>query len=355
MKVNNKPSILIIDKEQFGYLTDVYKWCEYLKNDYKITVVSSKINYRKTIGLDGIDVDYVKFHHNHRIINAIKLLAVSLYQCLMAQGKIIVIYFPTCSILKKFLPFKKMQVDVRTLAVFEDSDKRKSYDELLKKECRKFDMVSAISKGVANTMNIKDIRIIPLGSDVISQKEKKYDDGINLIYVGTFSNRKLEDTILGLNLFIKSHPQEKVRYNIIGRGANGEEERMKEIVIELGLEDVVKFFGFLPHSEVATYMDRSNIGVCYVPVVDYYQHQPPTKTFEYILSGIYCIATNTAANKELIIPENGCLIDSTPEGFKLGIEKFLEVRERLSDNSIRASLSDYSWNNIVSRYIKPLL
>lgn len=32
--------LLIICKAQFGYHTDVYKWCEHLKDDYDITVLT---------------------------------------------------------------------------------------------------------------------------------------------------------------------------------------------------------------------------------------------------------------------------------------------------------------------------
>ena len=38
MKLNNiKSKIVIINKTQFGYHTDYYKYCEYLKDDYDIT------------------------------------------------------------------------------------------------------------------------------------------------------------------------------------------------------------------------------------------------------------------------------------------------------------------------------
>lgn len=41
----------------------------------------------------------------------------------------------------------------------------------------------------------------------------------------------------------------------------------------------------------------------YVPITDYYEYQPPTKTFEYVLSGLLCLATATSSNKEVITEE----------------------------------------------------
>jgi len=41
--------------------------------------------------------------------------------------------------------------------------------------------------------------------------------------------------------------------------------------------------------------------------VPYYDCQPATKTFEYILSGMVCIATSTYENKKLINNINGVL------------------------------------------------
>ena len=66
------------------------------------------------------------------------------------------------------------------------------------------------------------------------------------------------------------------------------------------LSDIVSCIGRVPHHDLKKYFDEANVGVSFVPLLAHYQYQPPTKTFEYLMSGLYCIATSTIANKEII-------------------------------------------------------
>lgn len=40
-------------------------------------------------------------------------------------------------------------------------------------------------------------------------------------------------------------------------------------------------------------------------MTEYYDSQPPTKTFEYALSGLYVLATKTRENEKVITNDNG--------------------------------------------------
>jgi nucleoside-diphosphate-sugar epimerase len=61
------------------------------------------------------------------------------------------------------------------------------------------------------------------------------------------------------------------------------------------------------------YFDIHNIGVSYIPMLKCFDNQPPTKTFEYLLSGMPVIATATNANKDIINDVNGVLINDNSE------------------------------------------
>lgn len=50
--------LLIIQQHQFGYLTDSYKWCEYLKDKFKITVLCYYVGRPKE-ELPGVSVKYI--------------------------------------------------------------------------------------------------------------------------------------------------------------------------------------------------------------------------------------------------------------------------------------------------------
>ena len=55
-----KQKLLIIDKCQFGYLTDSYKWCEYLRDEYDITMLCIDSGHKK-FEMDGVKIQYVNF------------------------------------------------------------------------------------------------------------------------------------------------------------------------------------------------------------------------------------------------------------------------------------------------------
>ena len=350
-----KQKLLFIDKEQFGYLTDLYKWCEYLRDEYNITVVSMDI-HRSKLELPGVRVKYVPVQSwMNRTFRGILFILYSLFNAFFFNGKIFVVYFPQCSILKKILFWKKMHVDVRTLWVSKDERCRKNYDDRLIKECGCFDSFSAISDGVAKKIGIPEYDMIPLGSDVISTVPKDYENEIRLLYVGTLNNRDMEKTIVGLKLFVEKHPDIHVSYDLVGDGQPGLLNKLIDIAEESGISNYITFHGFVPQTQTGPFFDRCNVGVSFIPITSYYDYQPPTKTFEYVMSGLFCVATGTISNKEIINSDNGVIISDTPEGFCHGLEEYWNRRSDVNESVLRASLSEYKWDNIISRYVLPVI
>ena len=122
------------------------------------------------------------------------------------------------------------------------------------------------------------------------------------------------------------------------------------------LSDIVSCIGRVPHHDLKKYFDEANVGVSFVPLLAHYQYQPPTKTFEYLMSGLYCIATSTIANKEIISdPLNGLLIQDTADSFCEALEKYLKLADKINKNDLIKSVSQYSWDVIVDTYLKKAL
>lgn len=349
----NLPKLLIIDKEQFGQLTDLYKWCENLREEYNITVLTAN-HGRKVMEMDGVNVRYVPFNFPYMIRGIIYILY-ALCTSAFFKGPILVEYFKGCSVLKLLCPWRKMIMDVRTFSIEADADVRNSADAALRKESRRFDLVSTLSKGIAGKIGLDTVRLLPLGADVISTEPKDYMKGLNLLYIGTFTNRKLDVMLRGIKLFRDRHLNLPMSVDIVGDGLPGMLDELKKQSKELGLEEIVKFHGYVPLTQVKPFFDRCNVGLSFVPITSYYEHQPPTKTFEYVLSGLFCIATATGANKEIITPENGLLIQDTPESLCDGLEQYLAIRPGLNETTLRASLSDSNWNSIAHNYLVPIL
>jgi len=344
--------LLIITKRQFGHHTNYYKYCELLKEDFKITFICFDTGLEK-LKMNGVAVKYIPWK-GPKAIRGVRFLITSIINIARFKGLIYVNYFEKSQILKKVFPKKKMILDVRTLSISTNEALRKTQDEELLKTCSYYDHITPISEGVQKKLNLTDENstVLPLGADAISMTNKSFDN-LRLLYVGTLNGRNIDQTIKGLATYIEKHQDVDIIYDIIGDG--NELKMLKELVNDLHLTKYIKLHGRIPHFKLQPFFDNSNIGISYIPMTEYYDFQPPTKTFEYIMSGMPCIATKTSENIKLITTENGVLCEDNPESFSNALEKMMLKKSNFNSKLIRESLVDYSWENIVKNTLKPIL
>lgn len=337
--------LLIISKEQFGYHTDIFKWCEYLRDEYNIEVIT--FGGKPKIELTGVKNCYVS-NKGHRTIRGLRYVLTCLWHLLFFKGIIMVCYFKECRILKMCFPWKKMILDIRTLDVSSDSKTRKVQDAIIKRSTDKFDYTTIISEGLRRKLDlpIDKSAILPLGADKASTTVKSFDK-LRLLYVGTLFNRDVHKTIEGLAIAIRKLPAMDIHYDIIGEGVGNELYELKRLVAERKLEKHVTLHGYIQHSKLKPFLDKCNTGVSFVPMTEYYEHQPATKSFEYILSGLYTIATGTYCNKEIITEKNGVIIEDTPESFANAILHLNGRKDSIDCNAISRTLENYEWKNVV--------
>jgi len=196
-------------------------------------------------------------------------------------------------------------------------------------ETKFFKNIIVLSKSLSEKLKLSyKANIIPLGAATISNIEKRFDE-MHLLYVGTLYNRHI-DTITGFKSFYDAFKDQiTLFYTIIGDGPNNEAQASRDLVSKYGLSDVVKITGRIPHTPIlAPYFNICNIGVFYVPLTDYYDCQLVTKTFEYLLSGMPVVATNTSENRAVIQSKNGVLVGETADDFYAGL-KTISRRNRL--------------------------
>lgn len=348
-----RKSILIIHKMQFGYLTDVYKWCQYLCDEYDITVVSLNRGF-PTMSIDGVRV--VEVCGKNYYFRGISFLIRCIVEILKSKGIIILCYFNEVPILRRIFPKKKMILDVRTLSINEDEKHRKNYNSKLEALLSRFSQITVISEGVKSVLGEKacNASIVPLGAELGKTGINKSNNP-RLLYVGTLCNRRIEDTINGLKIFIDNNPNVDILYDIIGDGADGDLQKLCDLVQELNLKKYVTFHGRIPNDKIGPFLEKANVGVSYVPITDYYEYQPPTKTFEYVLSGLLCLATSTYSNKELINESNGFLIQDNPESFAKGLEYCCKKITNYNPELVKETLLEYTWENIVNNKLRPVL
>ena len=346
--------LFIVHRAQFGYHTDIYKWCEYLHDSYYINLLcfnDGKTKYR----MDNVDVHYV-YGKGWKIVRWLCFLMMCFIHLSLFKGIIIVSHFSESRLLKRIMPWKKMILDIRTFSVHPDENVRKTENAKLFKSVALYDYVTVISDGLRKQLPKESDKtaVLPLGGDVIDLPSKKYDR-LDLLYIGTFYNRCLENTIQGFSIAKKQLKDVKIVYHIVGNGTHGEDEMLKSLCKELNIENDVIFYGRQPHNELIRFFEKCNIGVSYVPIVPYYEYQPVTKTFEYIMAGLYTIATATKCNVEVINENNGCLIEDNANSFADAIIKTAQSRYCINDAIVRKSLEEYDWRTIVNNKMKPIL
>ena len=115
------------------------------------------------------------------------------------------------------------------------------------------------------------------------------------------------------------------------------------------------FFMVINLKNIKRFFDISNIGISFIPVTSYFNFQPPTKTFEYIMSGLFCIGTDTYANKEIIIFSNGIISKDNSKSFANAIIEAYNNRGNMNSDIIKNSLEEYSWASIININLKSLI
>jgi glycosyltransferase involved in cell wall biosynthesis len=349
-----KQQLIFISQAQFGYQSGTYYHCKYLKSVFAITCIVWDHALIK-ISMNEVRVIYVSRKGN-MIVRSLRFVKTVLSEIKNQKRPLIYIqYFKFISLmLRLLLPKQKIVLDIRTGCISKYAIRRKLYDCLLRFEACFFKNVVVISEGLAKRLKMyESAHILPLGADVISDTTKTFDE-INLLYVGTLFMRNIDETIKGFKKFYDQfNGQVRMMYTIVGSGLSDEVSYLRRLVDDYKLGDVIKIVGKIPHDQLKKYFDSYNVGVAYIPKTDYFDVQPATKVFEYLMSGMAVIATSTSENKKVINQYNGVLIDDNAGSFYDGL-KILRQRQFKSD-TIRKTCADFSWEKIVKENLKKYL
>lgn len=348
--------ILIISPHQLGELMDSYYWAKYSTElGYDITYLGYK--YKNNTNRNYIQDDSFKQICIQRDKNYF-LFAIDFFLTIFKTiilhnfQNIIVVNFPFCKILPKLFPNRNIIFDIRTISVANEKETRQREDTRIQQYAKAFKKVSIISEGAAKHLNISNYNLLPLGAISLTNKTKDFKS-LKFLYIGTFNNRNLDVLIQGISKFYKKY-QIPFSVDFIGGGNQKVEKKLKELVITEKLENYITFHGFLNHQQAKPYFEKCNIGLSYIPITSYYENQPPTKTFEYLLSGMFCIATQTESNKKIITKENGILTKDSADDICESLKKASELLSSINSTTIKNSAKEYHWEKIVSKYFIPL-
>ena len=350
--------VLIISPIEYGNLIDHTMWSKYLSiNNIDVTHLSIGNSEIRNIN-SNIRIIKVKKIKNKIIKNIIFIFnCIKIIKEYKYNG-IIIDYFPGCSLIKMFNYKKKMIVDIRTTTISNNKLKKKIRDFMIKIESNIFDNISIITPKLIEILklNSKKVKILPLGSECVVNLEKsKSNDILKILYVGTLDNRNIESTIKAIKKCIDNKIY-NIRYTIIGFSKyKSNEDNLNNIIRSYNLNKYVKFLGKVEHDKLKSYYENNNIGLSYIPCKDYFNYQPPTKTYEYIINGLYCIATKTKANEEIIIDKvNGELIFDSEDELANSIIKLAKDPLILNTKKISQTLNNFLWSSIIENNLIPI-
>lgn len=329
---------------------DTYKLVSHLTKYCRITYICFDSGLPK-LQVSVVNVKYVS-SRGGVVERAVRFFKTSFYHLKKTHDVVFLDYFHGCSLLN-FFSKSDIILDFRTGSVYANGLKRWTDDIMRIMEAKIFSRITVISRGLRKKLCISPDKayILPLGADVMSKEPKNFDVP-RLFYIGTLNNREMYKTISGVSLFLKSNPSFKssLTYDIVGTGYKGEEDKLQEMIKESKLENNIVVHGRKSHHEIQPLLDHCNIGVSFIPITSYFDHQPPTKTFEYVLAGMVCMATSTSENKRYINANNGILHSDTPEAFAGALEKVVSNFNHYNSKSIQDTLNNHTWKNIASQF-----
>lgn len=352
--------LLVIDRGPLGYLTDALKLCQYACRRHSVNFLSFEAPRFAGAAhswpqVPGIETQALSVRGSLPVRLG-RRLAACIRESAADYDLIYVYYFPGCSLLPLMHPGRHFVLDIRSGSIAETGFSRLVANVTLRFEAAFFRHVNVISEGLRDQLGLSHrARIVPLGADAIVLPAKRFSF-VHLLYVGLLGpQRHLDRTIVG---FARAQREFAGRlalfYTIVGDGPGRIREQLLDVARDQGVEQFVDMPGYIPHEQLRPYFEKCNAGLSYVPITPYFEHQPPTKTFEYLLTGMPVIATATNENRRIVNGRNGVLISDSAEGVYRGLHELIERRENYDSAAIRESAEQYTWANIMGREVPVL-
>lgn len=239
---------------------------------------------------------------------------------------------------------------------------------LIRAESWSFDVITVLSEGIRDIVfgaGAAVEAIVPLGADFDHFRpqpphqylREKY--GIPpaapvLAYCGTLDHNRHMEKLISAFAFTSAHDPDAILL-IIGDGSALNE--LKRQTRDLNLASRIVFTGFIPYRDIPAHLSITTIALSFIVTDQRFQHQPPTKTVEYLAQGLPVIATDTAGNRMFIQGNiNGVLSGDSGEAYGQAMLSLLRQPERGARMAAcaRDSVKNFDWANITRDRVIPV-
>jgi glycosyltransferase involved in cell wall biosynthesis len=203
---------------------------------------------------------------------------------------------------------------------------------------------------VTNAVDERMFLDVPVRADTPLDAEP---DCYKLLYVGKLTvERGLDDLIRGGALAARRIPS--LRIHIAGHG--DDEPRLRRLTEEQGISDKVRFAGFVPFRDIASYIRKSDL--CAVPHVysAFINTTVPNKLFQYMLLGKPVLVSNAKPLARItrearcgFVFESGNAADVADQ-----IAAAYEARAdaEIGERGRRQVLEHYTWNKVAPTLLR---
>ena len=299
-------------------------------NESKSTIVKKKINISES-----------SFAKNFLLRRINYYLLVFKTRKNQSKGFNCICYFPGCFLLA-FL--NNPILIIPSFSVSNNPIKRKFVNLLIQIEAFFFSKVIVFSLGMQSKL-LKKSSVLTLGVNNYLSSEPKTKKITNFLYIGTLYNRRILDTVVGFHNFLKQGG--KGVYHIVGGRHQSESSKIQKYISTHDLSNDIVFHG--EQDSPSQLFDLCEVGVSYIPINEYFDIQPATKTHEYLANGMYVIATNTSENRKIININNGALIEDSSDEFAIKCHHYIN---NIKSGFCRKKLVDENkkllWKHIVT-------
>jgi len=348
--------LLVAGRDQFGYMTDSYQHVFHLRDTFALTYLGWESEL-PPITLERVNIAHFSGTGN-KLVRYVAFLLRVLAEIRRGDYDLVMLYyFPGVGIFPGLAPGRTYVLDIRSGYVRNSEILRWFFNRWTLLDSLMFRHVTIISDSLREFLHIskKKAHVLPLGATVPEVAPKRFES-MRLLYVGSLELRHIHRTVEGFGRFFRDGGADvKPTYDIVGFGLPGDEQALRAAIAQSGCPEAIRFHGRVPYTELGPFFERNNIGIAFVPLVDYYHCQPPTKLFEYLLAGMAVLATSTFENVRIMADHTGVLIEDTAEAVYHGLVTMSRNLQRYDSRAIRASVEDYTWNRIVGKNLRPYL
>jgi len=355
-EIRRLPRMLVAGRDQFGYLTDSFQHVLHLRDSFAITYLGW------SSGLPDIELERVEVKHFSGKRNSFSRYVAFIFRLLseIRSGNFDLVYlsyFAGAGVVPLLAPRTTCALDIRSGYVRRSNVLRRVFNTLILLDSMMFRHVTIITDSLRRVLHIsaKKSHVLPLGATVPEVAAKSFES-MQLLYIGTLESRHIDRTVEGFARFFRECGKDtRCAYDIVGFGRPHDEDELRAAIAGCGCADAITYHGRVPYPELGPFLARNNIGIAFVPLVDYYDCQPPTKLFEYLLAGMAVLATSTSENARIMTEQSGVLIGDTAEDVYRGLLLLARNLRRYDSRAIRATVEGYTWDRIVGQNLKPYL